>query len=153
MKQLLIFSLMITFLSTIVYSSNAEVREESNTKELRSIKNVILLEIHFDSCEIELSQNHCDYLDSLVIKMNQYPNVAILIAGFTDNLECLYMTETNKPFRRFAYERASKVANYLINKGVRRMRVAGLGKDRPASSNNSSTGRALNRRVVISRID
>ncbi|EAY29546.1 OmpA family protein [Microscilla marina] len=83
-------------------------------------------------------------LDKLVKLLKQYPAIVILITGHTDNIG----TDT-KNFD-LSQRRAQTVANYLLTKGgvdPDRIRTEGMGETQPVMSNNTNTGRALNRRV------
>jgi outer membrane protein OmpA-like peptidoglycan-associated protein len=75
----------------------------------------------------------------------QYPNTTIAVEGFTDSTGSAAYNE------RLSERRASSVANYLENLGVRGSRVdtIGYGESRPRASNNTASGRQLNRRVEI----
>ena len=75
----------------------------------------------------------------------QYPNTTLAVEGFTDS------TGTAAYNERLSERRASSVANYLENLGVRGSRVEtiGYGESRPRATNNTASGRQLNRRVEI----
>jgi outer membrane protein OmpA-like peptidoglycan-associated protein len=75
----------------------------------------------------------------------QYPNTTIAVEGFTDSTGSASYNE------RLSERRASSVANYIENLGVRGSRVdtIGYGESRPRASNNTASGRQLNRRVEI----
>jgi outer membrane protein OmpA-like peptidoglycan-associated protein len=74
-----------------------------------------------------------------------YPSLRLRIEGHTDNTGSI---ETN---RTLSYMRAVSVRDYLQGQGVRSpgIEVAGLGPDQPVASNDTSEGRARNRRVEI----
>ncbi len=75
----------------------------------------------------------------------QYPNTTLAVEGFTDS------TGTAAYNERLSERRASSVASYLENLGVRGSRVEtiGYGESRPRATNNTASGRQLNRRVEI----
>jgi outer membrane protein OmpA-like peptidoglycan-associated protein len=75
----------------------------------------------------------------------QYPNTTLAVEGFTDSTGSASYNE------RLSERRASSVANYLENLGVRGSRVEtiGYGESRPRATNNTASGRQLNRRVEI----
>jgi outer membrane protein OmpA-like peptidoglycan-associated protein len=75
----------------------------------------------------------------------QYPNTTLAVEGFTDS------TGTARYNERLSERRASSVANYIESLGVNGSRVEtiGYGESRPRASNNTASGRQLNRRVEI----
>ena len=75
----------------------------------------------------------------------QYPNTTLAVEGFTDSTGSAAYNE------RLSERRAASVANYLENLGVRGSRVdtIGYGESRPRATNNTASGRQLNRRVEI----
>jgi len=75
----------------------------------------------------------------------QYPNTTIAVEGFTDSTGSASYNE------RLSERRASSVANYIESLGVNGSRVEtiGYGESRPRATNNSASGRQLNRRVEI----
>lgn len=83
-------------------------------------------------------------LDKLIKVLKQNPTMHILVSGHTDNIG------THAKNMDLSQRRAQAVTNYLINKGkiaAERIQSKGLGETKPATSNNTSVGRALNRRV------
>lgn len=77
--------------------------------------------------------------------VNVYPSLQLRIEGHTDSTGS---PETN---RTLSYERAISVRDYLMGQGVQdpNIQVAGLGPDQPVDTNETSEGRARNRRVEI----
>jgi len=76
----------------------------------------------------------------------QAENTKLSIIGHTDN------TGNSNSNMTLSKGRANSVVNYLINKGISADRfqlVDGKGDTNPASDNNTSVGKAKNRRVVI----
>lgn len=69
----------------------------------------------------------------------------LIVEGHTDSLGSTALN------RRLSQARADTVRSYLIDRGVpaERIRAEGLGKSRPVASNQTSEGRANNRRVEI----
>ena len=75
----------------------------------------------------------------------QYPNTTIAVEGFTDSTGSASYNE------RLSERRASSVASYIESLGVNGSRVdtIGYGESRPRATNNTASGRQLNRRVEI----
>ena len=84
-------------------------------------------------------------LDELAGYMLQKTDFDIAIRGYTDSLGS---NEYNRSLSTF---RANVVKSYLAGKGINpnRMRVIGMGDAAPRMANNTSEGRAANRRVEI----
>jgi general secretion pathway protein A len=77
--------------------------------------------------------------------MSQYPNLVMVIKGYTDNLG---PDTYNKKLSEF---RAHIVKSYLVGLGTspKRIRVFSLGEKNPLKPNNTYEGRKANRRVEI----
>ena len=74
-----------------------------------------------------------------------YRSMKLLVEGHTDS------TGSDELNRRLSYDRAITVRDYLITQGVdaSSIDVEGLGPSRPVDTNDTSEGRARNRRVEI----
>jgi outer membrane protein OmpA-like peptidoglycan-associated protein len=74
-----------------------------------------------------------------------YPSMKFRVEGHTDS------TGSAATNRDLSFARANTVRDYLVTQGVEsgRIDVQGLGPDRPVASNDTSEGRARNRRVEI----
>ncbi len=85
--------------------------------------------------------------DLLVLadSLNRYPNSVVTVVGHTDS------TGDASYNQRLSERRASSVVAILQSGGVAagRLRAIGAGEDRPIATNQTSQGRALNRRVDI----
>jgi outer membrane protein OmpA-like peptidoglycan-associated protein len=75
----------------------------------------------------------------------QYPNTTIVVQGYTDSTGSASYNE------RLSERRASSVASYIEQLGVRSSRVdtIGYGETNPRATNGTASGRQLNRRVEI----
>jgi outer membrane protein OmpA-like peptidoglycan-associated protein len=85
-------------------------------------------------------------LDIIADILRRYPDRDILVGGHTA------LAGTAEARQRLSTERASVVADYLIEKNARtpeRVVVRGYGAERPRASNNTEKGRRENRRVEI----
>ncbi len=84
-------------------------------------------------------------LNSVAKVFAEYDKTAVEIQGHTDSTGSLsYNLELSE-------NRALKVANYLVEQGVSKTRIIHFGKGpmKPIATNDSSEGRAQNRRVEI----
>lgn len=101
--------------------------------------------ILFDTNEFDLKSAAQTELTELAVILNKYPDTEILIEGHTD---ATGPRDFNMDLSR---RRAQSVANALAGHQVMesRMTQMGYGPDQPVASNNSPSGRALNRRTDV----
>jgi outer membrane protein OmpA-like peptidoglycan-associated protein len=99
--------------------------------------------VYFDIDSSDLSDTAQIALNSLFRFLKINPTMKIQILGHTDN------TGSDYHNNKLAYDRASKVAEYLIQKGVneKRIKILSYGESKPFLSNESESGRMFNRRV------
>lgn len=97
----------------------------------------------FDSASVSV-QSQSD-LQAVAASLNRYPNTTVNVIGHTDNVgDAAYNQDLSE-------RRASAVARILIASGVSasRINIVGRGEDQPVASNQTTAGRAANRRVEI----
>jgi len=106
-----------------------------------TVRNEILFD--FDSAALRGSSR--DELREMADVFNRYGDTRIVVAGHTDSKGSAAYNE------RLSERRASAVANYLEDLGVRGSRLdsRGYGESRPKSSNDTASGRQRNRRVEL----
>ncbi|MEA2342404.1 MAG: hypothetical protein QOF63_573 [Thermoanaerobaculia bacterium] len=106
-----------------------------------TVKNDVL----FDYNSAGLRSASRSSLREMANVFEQYPNTTIAVEGFTDSTGSASYNE------RLSERRASSVANYIESLGVNGSRVEtiGYGESRPRATNNTASGRQLNRRVEI----
>ena len=87
-------------------------------------------------------------LDNLARTLNEYNQTIIEVAGHTDSVG------TDSYNQGLSMRRADTVGNYLIARGLMRDRfiITGAGKSRPIASNDTESGRAMNRRVELTLV-
>ncbi len=102
-----------------------------------------LAAIRFRSNSSELDTDSVSILDQVADALAQSPETTVAISGHTDS------TGNDERNLVLSRERAEKVRNYLIDRGISgdRMTSQGYGSTQPIASNNTVTGRALNRRI------
>lgn len=95
----------------------------------------------FDSSKLNISNE----LELLAEQFHTYPNDRIRIVGHTDS------SGSEAYNQKLSEQRAQSVANYLMSTGIDRDRltVVGLGESSPIASNDTTEGRARNRRVDV----
>jgi outer membrane protein OmpA-like peptidoglycan-associated protein len=101
--------------------------------------------ILFDVNKAELKPAARTNLGDLAVILNKYPDTNILLEGHTD------ATGTEEWNLELSRLRAQSVSNFLAAKQVMepRFTIMGYGESQPIASNESTDGRAQNRRVEV----
>jgi chemotaxis protein MotB len=88
-------------------------------------------------------------LSSLANALNQYPNLQVIVVGYTDSVS--FRKGSDKDNLSLSTERANGVVRELRSLGVNpdRLVAAGQGKYNPIADNSTEEGRAKNRRTEI----
>ncbi len=99
--------------------------------------------VNFEFAKANLLPISEQTLDVLIVVLVRYPALRIEVGGHTDNVG------TDATNDALSQRRAQSVVNYLAGQGVARQRLTarGYGENQPVATNESETGRALNRRV------
>jgi outer membrane protein OmpA-like peptidoglycan-associated protein len=102
-------------------------------------------EILFDYNSASLRGTSRDELREMADVFSKYNDTTIVVAGHADS------TGSDAYNQRLSTRRASSVAGYLEDLGVRSSRIdaVGYGESRPKASNATASGRQQNRRVEI----
>jgi outer membrane protein OmpA-like peptidoglycan-associated protein len=106
---------------------------------------ITLSGVVFETGGYELSSDAKTRLDVVIHAAKQNPSRSLTIAGFTDDTG---RAETN---RELSQRRANAVKAYLESQGIAASRIfsEGRGESNPVASNDTTEGRAENRRVEI----
>lgn len=109
----------------------------------------ITRQVQFAHDSAELTAEGRRTLDELVETLIQLKFVSGTVVGHTDSTGAAAYNQ------KLSERRAQTVADYLHAKGIGdgRMAVSGAGESQPVADNQTAEGRALNRRVVLSRTD
>lgn len=102
--------------------------------------------INFNTGSAEISSSSSKEVERIYNLLVQAENTKLTVVGHTDNVG---NPEANLALSK---SRAEAVVNYLKQKGIpanRFQMVDGKGQSDPIADNNSASGKALNRRVVI----
>lgn len=101
--------------------------------------------ITFETNQSAIDAGFYEVLDSVAIVVNKFDQTIIEIVGHTDS------TGNDSINQPLSERRASSVGAYLRSQDVMPQRIStyGVGSQYPVASNNTSEGRALNRRVEI----
>ena len=112
-------------------------------------RTVTLRGVNFEPNKDELTQGSMAILDDVARQLNDAPTIKVEIGGHTD-ARGPYTRNVNLSLRR-----AEAVRAYLVMQGVpaERLIARGYGPAKPAASNETVGGRAMNRRVELKRID
>lgn len=107
---------------------------------------IVLKNIFFDVNKFQLKPESMPEIDKVVSLMNDNPKLVIQISGHTDNVG----KETDN--LALSLNRAKSVTAYLLSKGIDTKRIIskGFGATKPVASNDTETGRSLNRRTELS---
>jgi outer membrane protein OmpA-like peptidoglycan-associated protein len=102
-------------------------------------------EVLFDFDSSALRSASRSELREMAGVFNRYSDTSIVVEGHTDSIG------TDAYNQRLSVRRASAVANFLQDQGVRGSRIDayGYGESRPRASNGTASGRQQNRRVEI----
>lgn len=106
---------------------------------------IILKNIFFETNRFELSPASVTELDKLVSLLQENPTIKIEIGGHTDNVGKAADNLT------LSDHRANAVVDYLLTKKIdpARLSAKGYGMTQPVADNNTTEGRALNRRTEM----
>ncbi len=104
--------------------------------------------VTFDFDSASLKPEFLDVLDSVALVVQEFDQTVLVIDGHTDS------TGSRSYNLRLSEQRSDSVGRYLASSGVAPARFAtyGYGPDYPVSSNDTSQGRAMNRRVELTLI-
>jgi outer membrane protein OmpA-like peptidoglycan-associated protein len=102
-------------------------------------------ELLFDSGGADLKPGAMRALDNLGDFLRKYPDRDVAIEGFTDS------DGSKEANQKLSEQRAAAVREALVRRGIERRRIEarGYGPSFPVASNDTATGRQLNRRVEI----
>ena len=133
-------------LGTLLSESKGDINIRSDS---RGVSVSIADKYFFDSGSADLTGNSSDVLDKIASILNQYSNM-IRIEGHTDNIP---ISNGRFPSNwELSASRAINVAKYFMsshNIQPDRISTIGYSEFRPVASNDTTEGRAKNRRVEI----
>lgn len=104
--------------------------------------------VTFDFDSAALKPDFFDVLNSVVLVVNEFDQTVLVVDGHTDSIGSASYNQ------RLSERRADTVGRYLISQGVNPVRVDtyGYGFQYPVASNETESGRAMNRRVELTLI-
>lgn len=109
------------------------------------LKVTVRNEVLFDYNSTALRSASRTALEEMSEVFQNYPDTTIIVEGHADSTGSMSYNQ------RLSERRAGSVASYLEGMGVRSSRIdtVGFGESQPRASNNTASGRQLNRRVEI----
>ncbi len=110
-----------------------------------SLRVILPANSSFRSGKTNINRKMLPILNKVVTELKQSQNLRIKVVGHTDSRG----DEVNN--QALSVQRASAVAHYLIKKGVKSVRIdiEGRGAIDPLMSNDTTYGRAVNRRIEL----
>jgi OOP family OmpA-OmpF porin len=108
----------------------------------------VLEGVRFDTGKSDIRPASYPILDEVAAVLKKNPTLRVEIEGHTDSTGSASFNQT------LSEQRAKAVMGYFISHGVsgERLSAKGYGPSRPAASNDTSAGRAMNRRVELKPI-
>ena len=112
-------------------------------------KVLVLKGVNFESDKAILTAESLTILDGVAASLREWPDVRVEIGGHCDS------TNTEKHNQKLSEARANTVFQYLLAKGVaaNRMTAVGYGELKPIADNKTKEGRAINRRVELTKLN
>ncbi|GGF65287.1 cell envelope biogenesis protein OmpA [Wenyingzhuangia marina] len=119
------------------------------TEEAKKTLGTYAKTIQFNSGKAEFKPGVTKTLDIIVGVMKEFDGVRFDVEGHSDS------SGDDASNLKLSQERAQAVVDYLTSHGIDnwRLHAVGYGETKPIASNKTATGRALNRRVVLSAIE
>jgi len=112
-------------------------------------RNVVLEGVNFETDRATLLPESTAVLDRVVQRLKEIPEVRVAVEGHTDS------TGSASHNQALSEARATTVRDYFVAKGIaaERLIARGYGGTKPVATNDTPEGRALNRRVELTRLD
>ncbi|HZS47397.1 MAG TPA: OmpA family protein [Blastocatellia bacterium] len=131
------------------HATKVEQKVDVVAERAENVENYALsrtVTINFKVGSAKLDPKGTADLDALAAGLTSQKGYVLEVQGFTDS------TGSANANRALSQRRADAVQTYLVehyNIPLYRVRMIGLGEDKPVAGNNSRTGRAQNRRVEV----
>lgn len=118
---------------------------ELNAKQTERGLVITLGDVLFDTGKADLKGAATANLNKLTEFLTQYPDRSVVIEGHTDSVG------SDSYNQLLSQNRADSVKTFLLKQGIaaNRLTAYGKGKSSPVASNDSASGRQMNRRVEI----
>ena len=108
-------------------------------------KRFVFDNLNFETGSTQLTPDSVPTVESLVVILKAYPNVAVSLEGHTDN------TGDAGANKKLSLDRAIAVKGIMVKGGIAEARIGtdGYGEEKPIASNDTEEGRAKNRRTEL----
>jgi OmpA-OmpF porin, OOP family len=108
-------------------------------------KRFVFDNLNFETGSTQLTPESVPTVDSLVVILKAYPNVAVSLEGHTDN------TGDAAANKKLSLDRAVVVKEIMVKGGITEGRIGtdGYGQEKPIAPNETEEGRAKNRRTEL----
>jgi OmpA-OmpF porin, OOP family len=108
-------------------------------------KRFVFDNLNFETGSTKLTPESAPTVESLVVILKAYPNVAVRLEGHTDN------TGDAAANKKLSLDRAVTVKEIMITGGIADGRIGtdGYGEEKPIAPNETEEGRAKNRRTEL----
>ncbi|WP_053976729.1 OmpA family protein [Mangrovimonas xylaniphaga] len=118
------------------------------SEEVQKALNAYAKTILFDTAKSSIKAESEKVLNDIIAILNEYPNAKFTVEGHTDSVG---REDSNM---KLSEARALSVKDYLVDHGIDEFRLSsrGFGESQPIDTNNTSAGRANNRRVEINLV-
>jgi peptidoglycan-associated lipoprotein len=131
---------------TVTVTDNAKNTNQATATLV--VRERIVLEfedVHFDFDKFTLRPDALKILDDAVAKLQANPTIQVTIEGHTDAVG------TQQYNLALGERRANSARDYLVSRGINasRFRTVSFGEDRPIDTNETTAGRARNRRAHL----
>lgn len=143
-----LLSPMATALAQTAAEMEQQYKREAMEQALQTREQYDLYGIHFDTGKASIQPGSEKLLDDITTAMGNFPEWKLLIVGHTDS------TGDAAQNTQLSLDRAMAVKAALEGRGIDAARVgaAGMGSERPVAGDDTDEGRALNRRVELTRV-
>ncbi|MFT5511990.1 MAG: OOP family OmpA-OmpF porin [Bacteroidia bacterium] len=128
-----------------VFDTATTIKEVSNADTLKIGDRFVLDNVYFDVDKFDLLPESIVSLGKLLSFLNKHPEMKVEIGGHTSSAGGY---EHNV---ELSENRAKSVKRFLVVQGIdpHRIKTGGYGPDEPIDTNDTSAGRAKNRRVEV----
>lgn len=129
---------------------DVEVNENGCPKAVKLKKGEsIRVKVYFETAKWDITSQGASDLQQAYETLKAYPEMVVMIEGHTDS------KGTDEYNRELSIKRAKSVKTWLISQGIAsdRLETIGYGETRPVDTNETSDGRANNRRIEFRCIE
>jgi outer membrane protein OmpA-like peptidoglycan-associated protein len=117
----------------------------AGTSDTMVPKRFVFDNLNFETGSTKLTPESAPTVESLVVILKAYPNVAVRLEGHTDS------TGDADANKKLSLDRAITVREIMITGGIADARIGtdGYGQEKPIAPNETEEGRAKNRRTEL----